>query len=68
MQQTIPKRFRERLDEIEVGSCIDILDDAEYKNFNAEMGRSFHSNPESSKEFSIRTDKVSKQKKLWRLK
>jgi len=75
MQQLImPKTIKERLNDMEIGGNIPLKDESEHLSFNSVMTRDFHRKdkstglPVSDKQFSVRTDKTTGQKVLWRLK
>lgn len=71
-ERAMPKSYRERLDELIIGGCIPIDSDEEKDKFAATMYREFHktkhSKPVSTKLFTIRTDKITKDRAIWRLK
>lgn len=64
----MPKSYRERLDELDVGKFIPIESDEERDKFSTTMYREFHSKEGNIKLFTIRTDKITKERAIWRLK
>jgi hypothetical protein len=64
----MPKTYRERLDELNVGGFIDILSVEERNKFSTTMYRDFHNKAGNTKQFTIRTDKETNQKAIWRIK
>lgn len=64
----IPKSYRVQLDELEVGQSIVLESDEERNKFSATAYREFHSLDDCEKHFTVKKDRTTKERKIWRIK